>query len=195
MHKPWIREGRLPWSANREIGTFNLQNSSVSVHSLHFMVYARPWSVGACLATGDRTFPTGNGSVSKFVLRPCGCFCLISGHAIMDWNPGRNYIHPPPPFPPFIGKNAFFRGGGWGCIFWAPTRPEFYTPPTITHPPPLERYFQQNCTVEGRRTLPGVPGGPLALQSPNSGVGGGGQNLGMQSWIERAPKAQHILRE
>ena len=39
-HKPWIREGRSPWSANRELGTFHLQNSSVSVHSLHFMVCA-----------------------------------------------------------------------------------------------------------------------------------------------------------
>ena len=29
-----------PWSANRELGTFNLQNCSVSVHSLHFMVCA-----------------------------------------------------------------------------------------------------------------------------------------------------------
>ena len=39
-HKPWIREGRLPWSANHELGTFSLENSSVSVHSLHFMVCA-----------------------------------------------------------------------------------------------------------------------------------------------------------
>ena len=39
-HKPWIREGRLPWSANRELGTFSFENSSVSVHSLHFMVCA-----------------------------------------------------------------------------------------------------------------------------------------------------------
>ena len=37
---PWIREGRLPWSANRELGIFHLENSSVSVHSLHFMVCA-----------------------------------------------------------------------------------------------------------------------------------------------------------
>ena len=39
-HKPWTREGRSPWSANRELGTFHLENSSVSVHSLHFMVCA-----------------------------------------------------------------------------------------------------------------------------------------------------------
>ena len=50
-HKPWIRGrkrrtnrelgwGVLPWSANRELGTFSLENSSVSVHSLHFMVCA-----------------------------------------------------------------------------------------------------------------------------------------------------------
>ena len=39
--------------------------------------------VGACLATGDRMFATGSDSVSKIVLRSCGCFCLISGHTIM----------------------------------------------------------------------------------------------------------------
>ena len=38
--------------------------------------------VGACLATGDRIFATGSDSVSKIVLRSCGCFCLISGHSI-----------------------------------------------------------------------------------------------------------------
>ena len=32
--------GAKPWSANRELGTFSLENSSVSVHSLHFMVCA-----------------------------------------------------------------------------------------------------------------------------------------------------------
>ena len=42
--------------------------------------------------------------------------------------PGRNYIRPPPP-PPISGQKSFFRGGGWGCISWAPTRQEFYTPP------------------------------------------------------------------
>ena len=47
-HKPWIRGqkgaqtvnygGAKPWSANREIGTFSLEYSSDSVHSLHFVV-------------------------------------------------------------------------------------------------------------------------------------------------------------
>ena len=46
--------------------------------------------------------------------------------------PGRNYIRPPPP-PPISGQKAFSSGGGWGCIFWGPTRQEFYTPP----PPPF----------------------------------------------------------
>ena len=32
-------------------------------------------------------------------------------------NPGRNYIRPPPPSLPVFGHEAFFRGGGWGCIF------------------------------------------------------------------------------
>ena len=34
--------------------------------------------VGACLATGVRIFATGSDSVSKIVLRSCGCYCLIS---------------------------------------------------------------------------------------------------------------------
>ena len=38
-------------------------------------------------------------------------------------SPGRNYIYIyiyiyPPPFPPILVPQAFFRGGGWGCIFW-----------------------------------------------------------------------------
>ena len=37
-HKPWIMEGAKPWSANREFGTFSLQDSSVSVHNVDFMV-------------------------------------------------------------------------------------------------------------------------------------------------------------
>ena len=49
-HKPWIRGkngtqtvhwgGANPWSADCELGTFYLQNSSVSVHNVHFMVCA-----------------------------------------------------------------------------------------------------------------------------------------------------------
>ena len=33
--------------------------------------------VAACLATGDRIFATGSNSVSKIVLRSCGCSFLI----------------------------------------------------------------------------------------------------------------------
>ena len=49
--------------------------------------------------------------------------------------PGRIYIRPPPPYP-ISGHEAFFRGGGWGCIYFeAPRgrnfiRPPLYTPPT-----------------------------------------------------------------
>ena len=39
--------------------------------------------VGACLATSDKIFATGSDTVSKCVLWPCGCFCLISEHIIM----------------------------------------------------------------------------------------------------------------
>ena len=33
--------------------------------------------VGACLATGDRIFATGSGSVSKIVLRSCGYTIMV----------------------------------------------------------------------------------------------------------------------
>ena len=46
----------------------------------------------------------------------------VTAHLIRDQNPvahggiypGRNYIPPPSPF---SCRKAFFRGGGWGCIF------------------------------------------------------------------------------
>ena len=52
-----------------------------------------------------------------------------------------NLYTPPPPLPHFWPK-AFFRRGGWGCIFWGPTRQEFYTPPLFIRPPRLGGYFQ-----------------------------------------------------
>ena len=58
-----------------------------------------------------------------------------------SFSPGRNYIRPPST--PISGHKAFFSGGGWGCIFWGPTRQEFYTPPLpFIHPPPLGGSFQ-----------------------------------------------------
>ena len=36
----------------------------------------------------------------------------------------------------------FLRRGGWGCIFWWPTRQEFYTPPPLCAPPPLKGIFR-----------------------------------------------------
>ena len=38
--------------------------------------------VGACLATGDRTFATGSNTVSKCVLRSCACFAWF--HSIQS---------------------------------------------------------------------------------------------------------------
>ena len=38
--QPRIREGPNSEVQNHEFGTFNLQNSSVSVHNVHFMAYA-----------------------------------------------------------------------------------------------------------------------------------------------------------
>ena len=52
--------------------------------------------------------------------------------------PGRNSIHPPPPSPPFLAIRHV-QGRGMVCIFWGPTRQEFYTPPP---PAPLEGSFQ-----------------------------------------------------
>ena len=81
--------------------------------------------------------------VSRYTSFLSRCFCKSMP---FSWQkvvyPGRNYIHPPPPR--ISGPKPFFRGGGWGCIFWGPTREEFYyaPPPPFIHPPPLEGYFQ-----------------------------------------------------
>ena len=40
----------------------------------------------------------------------------------------------PPPSSHFWPKDIFW-GGGWGCIFWSPTRQEFYTPPPLLYAP------------------------------------------------------------
>ena len=37
----------------------------------------------------------------------------------------------PPPLPPFLAKRHLSGEGGGGCIFWGPTRQEFYTPPSF----------------------------------------------------------------
>ena len=43
---------------------------------------------------------------------------------------------------PFSGPEwGIFQGGGWGCIFWGPTRQEFYTPPPFYTPPTPRRVF------------------------------------------------------
>ena len=53
-----------------------------------------------------------------------------------------NIIYAPFPSHHFWLK-GIFQGRGVGCIFWGPTRQEFYTPPPpLKHPPPLEGYFQ-----------------------------------------------------
>ena len=44
--------------------------------------HSHPPFDGSCLARGDRISATGSNSVSKSVLRSCGCFCLISGHKV-----------------------------------------------------------------------------------------------------------------
>ena len=54
------------------------------------------WSltlVSACLATGSRIFATGSDSISKIVLRSCGCLCLISGRTITVWKGLRSPKH------------------------------------------------------------------------------------------------------
>ena len=49
-------------------------------------------------------------------------------------------IYAPPPSPYFWPK-GISGGGGWGCIFWGPTRQEFYTPPPFYTPPTPRRVF------------------------------------------------------
>ena len=50
-----------------------------------------------------------------------------------------NIYAPPPPHPPISGHKAFFRRGGWGCIFSGPTWQEFYTPLLFIQPPTPRR--------------------------------------------------------
>ena len=51
-------------------------------------------------------------------------------------------IYAPPPPPPISGQKALYtRREGWGCIFWGPTRQEFYTPPPFYTPPTPRRVF------------------------------------------------------
>ena len=84
--------------------------------------------------------------VALFLVEKCTFSPILSK---LLWLKGRQKTRPwpklyTPPSPPISGQKAFFRGGGWGCIFWAPTRQEFYTPPPpfFIRPPPAEGYFQ-----------------------------------------------------
>ena len=57
--------------------------------------------------------------------------------------PGRNYIRPPPPLPPFLAKRHFPVEGGGGVYFEAPRGRNFIRPPPFYTPPtPLGGYFQ-----------------------------------------------------
>ena len=79
-----------------------------------------------------RKHPRNSHSLLEFSELALGTFGLVS----------RAKLCTPPPPTPISGHKAFFRGGGWGCIFWGPTRQEFYTPPPLIHPPPLGGSFQ-----------------------------------------------------
>ena len=50
-------------------------------------------------------------------------------------------IYTPPPPPPHFWLKGIFEGRGWGCIFWGPTRQEFYNPPPFYAPPTPRRVF------------------------------------------------------
>ena len=53
----------------------------------------------------------------------------------------RANLYTPPPTHPHFWPWGIFQGGGWGCIFWGPTRQEFYTPPPFYTPPTPRRVF------------------------------------------------------
>ena len=97
-HKPWIREG-----LNSESGIFNLPNSSVSVHNVHFMVYAPLIPVALTVSLGswlpaktgeqqNKIQSTHRGIICFLVLPPF--FVILSGLYGMEngWRPemGKN---------------------------------------------------------------------------------------------------------
>ena len=59
--------------------------------ALEILLVGGVFSVDACcLGDRRRDLATGSNSVSKIVLRSCGCFCLISRQTIMVWKAPRN---------------------------------------------------------------------------------------------------------
>ena len=78
-----------------------------------------------------RTSPISDPLPNKKYL--CGCPRKYSGAKLYT---------PPPSPPPFLLIRHFLGEGGWGCIFWGPTRQEFYMPPPFIRPPPLGGSFQ-----------------------------------------------------
>ena len=125
------------------------------IWSLHvsqtFQVYGKkntPQTFGKICPNLIEFFPSIFESPKKLFLQDPAS-ALVKTHGRMcaaflsSIGPGRNYIRPPPP-PPFLTTRHFSGEGGWGCIFWGPTRQEFYTPPPpppFIPPPPLEGYF------------------------------------------------------
>ena len=67
------------------------------------------------------------------------CFQIHFPKITLTLFQGEIIYAPPPPPPPISGQKAFFRRGGWGCIFWGATRQEFYTPPPLFYTPPTFR--------------------------------------------------------
>ena len=56
-------------------------------------------------------------------------------------HPERNYIRPPPSYPPFRPEGIFKGEGGVGVYFEALWGRIFIRPPSFIRPPPLEGYF------------------------------------------------------
>ena len=90
-----IREGRSPWSANRELGTFNLENSSVSVHSLHFNMVCAPLSINSLSVEISCDFSPGNQVFQRpccSVLLPPSFFCHHRSELIWSGGPKGGHL-------------------------------------------------------------------------------------------------------
>ena len=81
----------------------------------------------------------GAGPWGEGVMRSCDEQVHIDAADILSGT----YIQREIVYPPIFGYKAFFRGGGWGCVFCAPHAAGFFTPLPFIHAPPLEGYFQE----------------------------------------------------
>ena len=102
MHTPWRREG-----LNREVQTVNLTNSNVSVHDVHFMVYAPLKFTNGCThfrGDGEHLFRE-NQTCTKSRSPFCVAFAPFSPRGIGPFPVLENSPFPPPSVESLIRAN------------------------------------------------------------------------------------------